>query len=410
MIERLCRAPGRIVFAMGLVCGLASNALAQAPPAATRPPDAVEVDPIRCWWQTSKGAVRMGEPFTLLLTCAVLDNDDVQVVPDESRLASSVIQMSPFEVMGGEHPADLRTPARRFFQYSYTLRVINPDLVGRDIQVPDVALHYRVSSRVSGNAALLGRDHTYLMPEQWVHVLSLVPFEASDIRDSPGSPFGAPESLTYRASLLRISAITFIVLGALMALVSLVRVMGQFRGRTAVSPDPLGQSGVKRLALRELAAVRRAVADEGWTDALVGRAAAATRLAGSLAVGRAITQRTAGDAVTGEGRVVARIPWRRFLPYAFSGSATTADIDQAIARAPASASARRRQALGDLRAALDAFTSVGYRPAAEFDREALDAALAQAVAGAQRVGVGPGWPLSLLRLWNTQTSGGGHAA
>src|SRR5260370_36286 len=31
----------------------------------------VQVDPIRCWWRTSAGAVRIGETFDLRLTCAV---------------------------------------------------------------------------------------------------------------------------------------------------------------------------------------------------------------------------------------------------------------------------------------------------------------------------------------------------
>jgi hypothetical protein len=352
----------------------------------------------------------MGEPFTLLMTCAVLDNDSVQVVPDESRLASTVIQLSPFEVIDGGHPADLHTDARRFLQYSYTLRVINPDLVGSDIRVPDVTLHYRVSSRVGGTAAIQGRDQTYVLPEQWVHVLSLVPFEAADIRDSAGSPFEATAGLTYRASLLRIGALTFVVLGVLMALISLVRLFGQFRGRAAVNREALGQSGMKRLALRELGAVRRDVGSEGWTEALVSRAAAATRLASALAVGRSITQREARDGVTSEGRVSLRIPWRRFATFVFSGSATTADLERASARLPESASARARQSLDDLRGALDAFTGVGYRPATELDREALDAALAQAVSGARSVRVAPGWPISLLRLWSTHTSGDGRPA
>lgn len=399
-------------MALTILVGLVHTTGAQtpAPTAPTRTTDVLDGDPLRCWWQTSKGAVRMGEPFTLLMTCAVLDNDAVQVVPDESRLASSVIQLSPFEVIDGGHPADLRTDTRRFLQYSYTLRVINPDLVGSDIRVPDVTLHYRVSSRLGGGSAIQGRDQTYVLPEHWVHVLSLVPFEASDIRDSTGSPFGATEGLTYRASLLRIGALTSVVLGVLMALISLVRLVGQFRGRATVNHEALGQSGVKRLALRELGAVRRDVGNEGWTEALVGRAAAATRLASALAVGRSIAQREAREDVTSEGRVILRIPWRRFAPFAFSGSATTADLERASAGLRESAPARARQSLDDLRAALDAFTAAGYRAKAELDREALDAALGQAVSGARSVRVAPGWPLSLLRLWNTQTSGDGRPA
>ena len=71
---------------------LASPSACLSPPTAfaqdaARP---VEADPIRCWWRTSASSVRIGEPFSLVLTCAVLENDAVQVVPDEARLAPSV--------------------------------------------------------------------------------------------------------------------------------------------------------------------------------------------------------------------------------------------------------------------------------------------------------------------------------
>ena len=75
-------------------------------PAPRTPGDSqnVEVDPIRCWTRTSAGAVRIGEPFAYMLTCAVIETEAVQVVADESRLGITVVQMTPFEVVGGTHP------------------------------------------------------------------------------------------------------------------------------------------------------------------------------------------------------------------------------------------------------------------------------------------------------------------
>ncbi|HTH26726.1 MAG TPA: hypothetical protein VL919_16515, partial [Vicinamibacterales bacterium] len=43
-------------------------------------------EPIRCWRQSSAGAVALGETFTVVLTCAVYEADNAQAVPDESRL------------------------------------------------------------------------------------------------------------------------------------------------------------------------------------------------------------------------------------------------------------------------------------------------------------------------------------
>src|SRR5438093_7800285 len=161
---------------------LPAAAWAQSSPPAAKSEN-VEVEPVRCWWRTSSGAVRVGEAFSVVLTCAVLQNAAVQAVPDESRLDATVAQMAPFEVVGGTHPADLYAPNRRFFQYEYRLRIINPDVIGKDVKIPDPQIHYRINSTIAANTASQGRDRVYLLPPLSVRVLSLVPGDAPDIRD-----------------------------------------------------------------------------------------------------------------------------------------------------------------------------------------------------------------------------------
>ena len=149
-----------------------------------------QTDPLQCWWRTSAGAVRVGEPFTVVLTCAVLETDAATVVVDQSRLEPSVVQFAPFEVLGGSHGADLRTDQRRFFQYVYRLRLIAENLFGKDVSLPETKLSYHVQTqRRRRSAALQGRDQTYLLPPQSVRVMSLVPADATDIRDTPGETF-----------------------------------------------------------------------------------------------------------------------------------------------------------------------------------------------------------------------------
>src|SRR5262245_34928543 len=97
-----------------------------SPTPSPSPSSNVALDAIRCWWRT-EGAIRIGQAFDVVLTCAVLDNDAVQVVPDETRLSPEVVQMAPFEVLGGSHPADVHSGPRRFLQYVYSLRIISPD-------------------------------------------------------------------------------------------------------------------------------------------------------------------------------------------------------------------------------------------------------------------------------------------
>src|SRR5580765_4576087 len=195
-----------------IAAGFAGTAWAQASAPTPSTDRMVEVDPIRCWWKTSEGAIRIGETFDLTLTCAVLDNELVQVVPDESRLSGAVISMAPFEMVASAHPQDLHSGSRRFFQYQYSMRIINPDAIGTDVGIPIITLHYRVNSKIAENASLQGRDLTYVLPAQPVRVLSLVTSDAPDIRDSSEAAFNSVEALRLRAGVLQIAGITLTVL------------------------------------------------------------------------------------------------------------------------------------------------------------------------------------------------------
>src|SRR5262252_5948209 len=117
-------------FSVTSVAVLLIAAAALASPAAAQN---VETDPLQCWWRASSGAVRIGEVFTAVLTCAVVETDQVKVVVDESRLEPSVAQFVPFEVLGGQHAADLRNGERRFFQYEYRLRLLAENMFGKDV-------------------------------------------------------------------------------------------------------------------------------------------------------------------------------------------------------------------------------------------------------------------------------------
>jgi hypothetical protein len=340
--------------------------------------ETVEVDPIRCWWRTSVGAVRVGETFSVVLTCAVLQNEGVQVVPDQSRLDASVIQMAPFEVVGGEHPGDLYAPNRRFFQYEYRLRIINPDVIGRDVRIPDPQIRYRVNSTVAANTALQGRDHTYLMPSQSVRVLSLVPADAPDIRDTAGAAFGAAEQLTFRANALRIGAYTAMVLGGILLIFGLGRAVVRTRSQKTVEARGLAPATILRAAARELTDVQGQAAG-GWTSDLVARALAATRIVTALATGRTIHQER-GAVEAGEGRVIVR-GWRGRTT-AVSASATAQDVED-----------------DDLRGALAAFTRVHYSRDAPLENSALDETVTRVSSAARLLRATHAGPKAYLRRW-----------
>src|SRR5262245_7818127 len=263
MVQRL--------IVLGLL--LAGPALAVAQES---PRKMVEVDPIRCWWRTSSAAVRMGETFHVGLTCAVLEADGVTVIPDESQLTDSAIQLNPFEVIGGSHRPDRRSGQRRFVQYDYVTRVINPDAIGQDVPLPNLVVHYRVNSRLPGNAAMQGRDLSYLLPPQTIRVLSLVPSDATDIRDASGASFGRVESLGARAGVFEIAAVTFVALCSVMTVVSLFTLARGARRRKAAGERLLAPWRVAFTADRELAAVARG-SQGGWNEELIDRRPAGTR-------------------------------------------------------------------------------------------------------------------------------------
>lgn len=315
-------------------CLLASGARAGARQPADQATTNVEVEPITCWWRTSASAVRVGELFGVTLTCAVVETESTRVVPDVSRLDPTVVQLPPFEVLGGTHPPDLTVPGRRYLQYDYRLRLIAEDAFGTDVAVPPLEITYRIESKVEGGETVQGRDLTYALPRTGVRVISLVPNDAADIRESPAAAFGAIQSRVARGNLLETLAT---LLFALAGFVGLVAVVGAVRRRTASA------SGVRHLlaprtiiaaAARELAAIERE-SREGWTPELAARTLAALRIVGSYAAGRGVGQRLAqqGDAPV-EGEIVVRGRFGRARVFA-AGSVTPESVGEVAGLAEA---------------------------------------------------------------------------
>ena len=365
----------------------------------------VAFDPIRCWWRTSAPAVRTGESFSVFLTCALLDTPEARAVVDEQKLNVSVIQFAPFEVAGGSRAADLVTPGRRFFQYEYMLRAISPDLIGQDVALPLLEVAYRIESRLPDNSAQVGRDLTYLLPVQKMRVVSMVPNDADDIRDSTTERFGRVESLRSRAGLLRIVGFGSLALGGLMAVLTLVGIVTRARKGVSWKTRQLSDRGVVNAAVRELGNVRKE-AEGSWTEDLVSRAAAAARIVGAAAIGRSSAQQVAGaDVETAEGRLLVPLRGRRA---AISSAVTTTDLDRGLAGLKPAASAARRSSIEALRSALATFTSAQYGPAFAADRTALDQAVERTIEAASQVKPPRQTPLAWLRQWSGEPATEAH--
>ncbi len=380
------RARGRgLLGALAIALGAAGAAQAQN----------VETDPIQCWWRTSAGAIHVGETFTVVLTCAVIDTPDVKVVVDESRLEPSVVQFAPFEVTGGQHAADLRNGDRRFFQYQYRLRLIAENLFGKDVLLPETKLSYRVQSRLaqrqsSGRGrdeSIAGRDQTYILPPVSLKLLSLVPADASDIRDAGTETFGDVDRRGFRANLLTVIGGVLFALAVLVALLTIVRLILRTRKPVTAADRLVGDSAILRGVGRELAAVQRQREDGGWTADLASRALSALRIVGTYAMGRraaraeVVNPRSNGmaavDGAMSDGRIMIRVGWPKTKNVAISGAVTARSIADAIAHP---VNGRRPGELESIEEALSRFTVAQYsRPngneKAALDETALDESL-----------------------------------
>lgn len=334
------------------------------------------VAPIQCWWQSSTGAVTIGEAFDVTLTCAVLDTEAVQVVPDESRLGVASIQVAPFEILGGSHPPDAHRGPRRFFQYRYSLRLIDADSIGRDVSVRVLPIQYRVHSRVGANASLKGRDLTYLLPPLPIKVLSLVPADAADIRDGADASLGAVESLRFRTSLFQIVALSLGAIAAVVALLALLPLTRRARGARKTDEGRLPDRVILHHVAVELDGVKREAGIEGWTDGLTARALAALRIVAAHAIDRASSQKPlAPGAPVPEGRLAAAHGWPRPVRVSVSSPVTTDDVGRAGSKLADSVSITTRHHLEGLQQGMAVLTAALYRQAPVRDSPVLDEAV-----------------------------------
>ncbi len=359
------------VWALLLVAAGATLASAQT----------VQTDPLQCWWRTSAGAVRVGEPFMVVLTCAVLETDEATVVVDQTRLEPAVVQFAPFEVLGGSHGADLRTEQRRFFQYEYRLRLVAEGLFGKDVALPDTKISYRVQSKVGQKTSLQGRDQAYILPATSVRILSLVPNDASDIRDtSSAETFSDIDQRAFRANLFTVVGGVLFVLAALMALLALVRLFQRYRKPVVASEKLISDGAILSGVGRELSSVQRDRDGGSWTPELASRALGALRIVSTYAIGRPVSQMPAsrlladGSETAEPGRLILKVGWPRGKRIAVSGAVTPQTVARTMAR-PGQTTAHLAR-LDTVSRALASLTAATFSRDGVLDASALDEAMA----------------------------------
>ncbi len=193
------------------------------------------------------------------LTCAVVETEANKVVADFSKLDPTVVQLPPFEVLGGTHAGDLVTPGKRFFQYDYRLRLIAEDAFGNDVPIPPLEISYRIESQVQGGDTAQGRDQSYSLPRTSMRLISLVPDDTTDIREAAAAPFTAIENRDSRANLLQTIATVLFALAGVVVLLMLISMLRRKKTVTRTTQLHLaprthavgGRQGARRRAARQ---------------------------------------------------------------------------------------------------------------------------------------------------------------
>ena len=347
----------------------------------------VASDPIRCWWRTDTTAVRVGERFTLMLTCGVIETASIAVVPAVNQLEPGALSITPFEVVSGQRRSDVVVPPRRYVQFEYSVRLLSDGFFGQDVNIPPLTVTYNLKAPDGG----AGRDQSYVLPPLPIRVLSLVPRTAADIRDASAETFGAIEARRFRSTAALVGAGITFAFAALLGVLALVRASGRLRRRDRAAAPVASAPAMLRGCQRALADVQTE-ARGGWTPELARRALAALRVAGAIALGRRVTQ----DVVTTgtperDGQVVVNTGLVRRRRSVISAATTARGIAGHLANGH-QPGPRTRAMLEQLSRALTVLSAGSYGRNGKLDDEALNEALSEGTRAVRRLRVLALWP------------------
>lgn len=380
-------------FAVAVIA-LPSTAAETAPPGSAAVPT-IEAAPISCWWKTDKTAVHVGERFTLELTCSVVETSRVTAVPNFDQLDPGALLLSPFEVVGGTRHEDIQAGIWRYFQYEYTLRLIEDNYFRQDVDIPALSLTYSLQmSSGSGASAQQGRDHTYSLPALPVRINSLVPRNAAGIRDARSDTFADIETRAFRARSELAAAAVLFSFAAVLFLVGFGKSIARVRRRLPVAPMHLTPGALIRACAREASRL-----GEGqWTPESASRALAIFRIAGAVALSRPVAQVEATKgAAAHEGQLMLRKSWFSTQRLLVSAPTTERALSGRLASSNGKPlSAANREVLEGIQQALAIFGTASYARDISLDPAALDPASRKGRTALRQ--------LRLFTLWPVRTS------
>jgi hypothetical protein len=231
-------------------------------------------------------------------------------------------------------------------------------------------------------------------------VLSLVPNDASDIRDASEASLAAVDSLRFRSSLFRVLTIVFGALGAVMVVLALIPLARRSRADSAIERDRIPDRAVMARVIDDLGEIQKRASAEGWSDDTLSRALGDARLVAAAAIGQSISQKPFNGTVNGsvkgtppEGRLVVSHGLIRANRAAVASVVTVTHL--AKAARDDSFSTTRRQQLEGLQGALNTFANALYPKAPARDVTSLDDAVRYVSGVAREIAKERSWQNSL---------------
>ena len=322
----------------------------------------VQLDALQCWRDIAVESTIIGEPFVMLVTCAVVETDTATTVPNEVALTPETIDVSPFEVIEGQRFTDVRDGPWRYFQYQYRLRITDEGFFGQDVEIPAIELQYHIERTLEGGSNLPGRELRYTLPPHTVRIISLVPENSEDIREPDVEAFSASDERIFRANLATLIAGAFGLVATGFLVLALVQLRRVWRGSGPKNKKLLAPSLVIRSVLSELTALQKAVLENGWRSDLISRNLTALRLASAVALTAPIAQtqvRSTQSHRDGQLKIESGL-WRRKTTAVSSAITLTALGEAVESRRQIGSNDPRFKCLEILREALDTFTVVRY--------------------------------------------------
>ena len=384
------RGSGIGTVVMLAVLSVAAVAAAQAPNGANPAAD-VEANAMNCWWTPARSAVHVGQPFSLTLTCRVLETEAAAVVPNVAEIEPTSIQLTPFDVLEGQRHEDVVMPPWRYLQFSYTVRLLGEEFFGRDLSIPPTNVTFRI--RTGGADAAEGTERSYVLPSIPIRILSLVPAQAADIRDPAAGTFGEVEALRFRSTVGLVAGLILLGFAAVLLAIAAVHAIERYRKRAAPVEATVPVGAVLDGCLREVDRVRSEAVRDGWSPGLAARALTPFRVAAAVALSQPVTQTmVAGGAPTRDGQLAVGYGLLRRRHARMSAAMTAGTIDRL--RAPDNGNAARAmndELLDPIRDALAGLNAVRYGRNGAAAVLELDRTLDNGASALRRLRVGQRW-------------------